>query len=262
MIRSLLFILTTLAADSLLGMTNRDVISMVEAGLPTGTIVLAVQNAPERDFDTSAQGLIELSQKGVPSEVINAMIGGGTSSSSSSGSASGDNADRMDPEEVILMADGKEHDLLYTSTQMRTAARAFGWGGVATYMVIRGSHADLEIEDPSPSFLMAVPGRAQPDAWATLASFAVRGNSSREVLVGGGYMSYSTGIHPDRVIDIEYEKLDDQSRAPEGFTLFRATPKQPLEPGEYALVYYSSEVQLPGTYFLGGGNAVFDFRVL
>ncbi|KAF0095828.1 MAG: hypothetical protein E1N59_604 [Puniceicoccaceae bacterium 5H] len=243
-------------------MTNDDVIKLTKAGLGEETIVLAVKNAPETDFDTSSDGLIALTQAGVSGEIVNAMLTAGQPEAAAPAGpgANAAVADQHDPQEITLITDDAEQELLYTSAQMRTAARAFGFGGVATYAVLRGSNAQLRITDTEPEFIIAAPGRAQPDAYAQLASFAIRGNGSREVLVGGGYMSYSTGIHPDRIMPISFAPLEDQSKAPEGFTLYRIKTTEPLAPGEYAVVFYSSEVALPGMLF-GGGNAYFDFGI-
>jgi len=54
-------------------MTNADVVKMVQAGIDETVIVTSIQNA-ENGFDTSADGLIALSQANVPKPVINAII--------------------------------------------------------------------------------------------------------------------------------------------------------------------------------------------
>jgi len=54
-------------------MTNADVIKMVKSGLDETVIITSIQNA-ESGFDTSADGLIALTNAQVPKPVINAMI--------------------------------------------------------------------------------------------------------------------------------------------------------------------------------------------
>jgi hypothetical protein len=54
-------------------LTNDDVVKMVKSGLPTGTIVGAIQ-ANESNFDVSANGLIALHKAGVTQPVMDAMI--------------------------------------------------------------------------------------------------------------------------------------------------------------------------------------------
>ena len=61
----------TAAAETL---TNDDVIKLVKAGLSSDTISLSIRSASATKFDTSASGLAELGQEGVPDSVLQAMI--------------------------------------------------------------------------------------------------------------------------------------------------------------------------------------------
>lgn len=58
-------------------LTNESIIKMVNAGLDNDTILLAI-NQGDNDFNTSADGLIELKENKVPEDVIQAMLKGGT----------------------------------------------------------------------------------------------------------------------------------------------------------------------------------------
>ncbi len=150
----------------------------------------------------------------------------------------------------------------YITPEIRTTARALGLGGVGSYAVLRGTSATLRISGKQPSFILAVPNNAQPQSYFTLASFVVRSNNSREVLIGGGFMSYSSGIPKDRTIETTIERNNDQSRAPSGFTLYKVTPAAAMDDGEYAMVVHSAQVHVAG--FFGGGGAAdsfFDFRI-
>ncbi|MBN1403600.1 MAG: hypothetical protein JW942_03925 [Opitutales bacterium] len=254
-------------------LTNDDVIKLAKSGIDESTIILVIQKSEDAKFDTSSDAIVHLSQNGVSGPVLKAMIMAGSDSPQASESPNASpktqentnkqeqvDVKKLDPSQILVITDEGEKDLLYTSAQVRTAARALGFGGVASYAVLRGSHAELRINDKTPEFIISVPGRAQVDAFMQLASFAVRKNNSREVLIGGGYMSYSTGIHPDRIMSIRTEKLEDQSRATEGYTLYKVSVNNPLATGEYAIVYYSGELGLPVSAF-GGGNAYFDFGI-
>ena len=248
-------------------LTNADIIKMCEANLNESIILSSIENS-EPEFDTSPQGLIELSAAKVSPALISAMINRANAparpAAPASEAAAGEApaVDPMSPSEVFIIDDDEPRAMRYLNPQMRTAARAFGMGGVATYAVLRGHAANDRISDPQPSFWVSVPNQAQVESYVTIASFAVRKNNSREVLVGGGYMSYSSGIHPDRVMEISTEKIADQSRAQKGFTIYKITPSRPLKTGEYAVIVYSGEMQsLVGTWFTGAGNAYFDFGV-
>jgi hypothetical protein len=248
-------------------LTNADVVKMAQAKLDPSIIVTAIENS-EVAFDVSAQGLIALSTEQVPQPVVAAMIkranapakAAGTPAKPAAAAAAAD--DLMSPSEVIFVDGTEMKSMRYLNPQMRTAARALGLGGVATYAVLRGTTASFRTKNHEPSFLVSVPNQAQPESYLTLASLAVRPNGSREVMVGGGYMSYSTGIHPDRVVAVSSEKEADQSKAQKGFTIYKVTPKQKLQFGQYAVILYTGEVQaLVNSWFSGGGNSYFDFTV-
>ena len=247
-------------------MTNQDVIKMVQAKLSEETIAMAVR-AAKPGFDASADGLVKLSTAGVPEGVIKAIIeaksGGGGGSTASAGSSSGGAkaaANAYNPEEVILIDGDKHSTMKYIAPQMRTAARALGFGGVGSYAALPGTSATLRLKNTSPSFMVAVPSNAQPEGYVTLANFAVRKNGTREVQVGGGYMSYSSGVNKDRVMPTAVEKVADQSKAPKDFVLYRVNVSKPLAGGEYAFILYNSQVKVIG-YFAGGADSYFDFGV-
>lgn len=165
----------------------------------------------------------------------------------------------LNPEDVVLIDGGQQKTMRYMAPQMRTAARALGFGGVGQYAVLKGTRATLRIGTKQPVFVFAIPSNAQPDSYYTVANLATRDNGSREVIVGGGYMSYSTGISKDRVVPTSAEPLPDQSKAPKNHTLFAATVNAPLAAGEYALIFYNSQFRTAG--FVPGADSYFDFGV-
>jgi hypothetical protein len=54
-------------------MTNEDVIKMSKAGLAEDVIITAIRQAPKRNFDLTANGLIELKLGKVPDAIVRAM---------------------------------------------------------------------------------------------------------------------------------------------------------------------------------------------
>jgi hypothetical protein len=54
-------------------MTNEDVIKMSKAGLAEDVIITAIRQAPKRNFDLTANGLIELKLAKVPDAIVRAM---------------------------------------------------------------------------------------------------------------------------------------------------------------------------------------------
>lgn len=61
-------------------------------------------------------------------------------------------------------------------------------------------------------------------------------------------MSYTSGIHKDRIIGIVVEPMSDQSRAKDGFILVRVKPEQMLVRGEYALALIPDEIRTAGFF--------------
>lgn len=253
-------------------MTNADVIALVKARMSADAIVMAVNNASPA-FDTSTKGLLALNKAGVPDTVIQAMIAAGGSASqgassahaaSGHGSAAGNSAalrDLSNPENVVLVDGAKQSAMHYLVPQTRTAARALGFGGMATYAVLMGDKAMLRLTNTQPSFLIAVPNNSQPQSYFTLANFAVRRNASREVLIGGGaYMSYSTGVAKDRVVATSYEKYGNQAHAPKNYTIYKVSVVAPMAKGEYAMILYNSQVRVSG-FFASGSDSYFDFGI-
>jgi hypothetical protein len=81
------------------------------------------------------------------------------------------------------------------------------------------------------------------------------------VATGSGYLSYSTRITRDQGGHINYELLEDQSRGAGRLRpLHDHAPQSALPSGEYALVYYTAEVEVTG-FFGHASNSFFAFGV-
>lgn len=250
--------------------TNADVIKLLDAGMPDSVIIQSIASGTPK-FDTSADALIKLKQKGASPAVLQAVLNPKSAQQAQAAPAPAGNrgaspapvaaaSNSLNPEEVMLLTGGQESPMQYIVAQMRTAARALGFGGVATYATLQGTKAARRVPGEGVEFIVSVPKNAQVPGYLTLANFAVRNNGTREVSTGGGYISYSTGINKDRVVPIKSEQLADQSRAREGFVLYKVSPERALSSGEYALVLYTQEVRVAG-FFATAANSYFDFGV-
>jgi len=251
-------------------LTNADIIKLLDAGMPESVILQSIAGNSTR-FDTSADGLIKLKQKGASAAVLQAVLnpkalqpGAASTAAPAAAPAAAARAAvpaGLNPEEVLVVVGGQESTMQYIVPQMRTAARALGFGGMATYSTLQGTKAARRLPSSGLEFVVSVPKNAQVAGYLTVANFAVRNNGTREVSTGGGYMSYSTGIAKDRVVAIKTEQLPDQSRAREGFVLHRVTPEATMPAGEYALVLYTQEVRVAGFFGGGSSNSYFDFGI-
>jgi hypothetical protein len=258
-------------------MNNGDVIKMLESGMPESVILQSIATSATK-FDVSSDALIKLQKKGASAAVLQAVINtkdghpvaaaaesGGSPAAAYRGTHgntinAGAHGNAINPEEALVVTGGAESPMQYIVPQVRTAARVFGLGGVASYASLQGTTAARKLPGEGLEFIVSVPKNAQPVSYVTLANFAVRNNGTREVMIGGGYMSYSSGINKDRVVPVKSEQLPDQSRARDGFMLYKVTPENSLARGEYALVLYTQEVRVAG-YFNTAANSYFDFSV-
>lgn len=255
------------AAASAASITNADIIQLLEAQMPESVILQSIASSSTK-FDTSAKALIVLKNKGASPAVLNAVISPKSLTAAPTAAAPAGRAAMaaapavaaFNPEEAIVVTNGQETTMQYIVAQMRTAARALGFGGVATYATLNGTKAARRLPTEGFEFIVSVPKNAQVSGYVTIANFAIRNNGTREVSTGGGYMSYSTGINKDRVVAITSEQLADQSRAKEGFVLYKVKPEKPLGAGEYALIFYTAEVRVSG-FFAQAANSFYDFGV-
>jgi len=245
----------TVAAEAGAPMTNADVVAMVKAKLPESTVIMAVK-AAKPEFDVSANALIALSGRGVSSSVVEAMI----NASAPESAGAGTKALQTSPEEITVDDGSGTQQMRYVTPDTRSAARAFGYGGFAQYSVLHGAAASMRLQSREPTFVVAVPKNAQAQSYVTLVNLAVRRNRTREVMIGGGFMSYSSGINKDRVVAMTDTVPQNQSHAPEGFELHEIRPAAPFAPGEYAVVLYNSEVKVIG-WFASGRDSYFDFGI-
>lgn len=239
-------------------MNNAEVLKLLSAGMPEEVVVQAIENGSGR-FDTSANALIALKAKGATPNILKAILQASAPREKQVSTPASAKSSSYNPEEITLMLDGQASIMQYIIPQTRTAARALGFGGMATYAALSGEKAQRRISG-NPEFIVSVPRNAQANNYLTLAHFAVRNNGTREVMTGGGYMSYSSGINKSRVIPIVTEALPDQSAAREGFILHKITPVSAIPKGEYALVLYTGEMRTTG-FFAQGSNSFFDFGV-
>lgn len=236
--------------------TNQSVIDLTKAKMSDEVIISAIDSGTPA-FDTSSKGLIALNKAGVSDAVVQAILSASAAPASAPAASGGPAAGGPSPEHATLIDGGKHVEMRYLTPSMRHVAAPFA--GLRTYASLTGHTATLRAS-ASPKFVIAVPNNAQPESYFTLAHLAQQRNGNREVLVGGGYYSYSTGITKDRVVPCTSTKAASQAGAPSGFTMYEISPTDPLAPGEYALVLYSSVVRSSG-WFASGLDSYFDFGV-
>lgn len=220
-------------------MTNQDVVAMVQSNVAQDVILTAIKNA-KPNFDTSAQGVISLSNAGVPSAVVQAMIEANKPTPDAAvPSAPAPFALHIppyNPDDVVLISNGDTTQLHYSTPGKRTAARALGFGGLVQYSILKGEKATQRVKGVQPTFLVVISNNTKPQDCVALVSLEIRKNNTREVATGSGYFTFKSGFAAEKLFETNIEKADDQSRAPTGYTIFKVTAKETLIAGEFALV--------------------------
>jgi hypothetical protein len=283
-VRSVLYAVMVCGGAALSGaekktLLNGDVVKMVQAELPESTILLAIQGTA-RAFDTSTDALIELKKAGVPAKVIEAMLAPVAASPAAGAGAKetpsapmrepaaaavenrlaglwGSKLTRIDADRIYLIEGETRHDMKYTRPGTRTKT-IFPFGGLQQFAVLGGARATLRVKSRTPVFELILPNNVQPSSITALGLLGERGNGSREILIGGGYMSFSAGLPKDRNIAITFEKAADQSAAPEGYDRYEIKPASALKNGEYAFMIAKGSGEAGGV-FGAGASASYNF---
>ncbi len=235
-------------------LTTETVLSLAAAGIPDEALVAKIK-ASKGMYDTSTANILTLKQKGLSGPVIAAMIG--AADIASKPAMSMDAADPMIPHPagVYFVSPEPDHKMVVMQPTVSSQAKTggiFGYaltGGLASMSIkaaIPGSAAALSTSK-QPTFYFffddSNPGTAaQTSAWLAGSASVVKSPSEfslvqlmekkgrREARVGSANIAGAkTGIMDKDRIEFNYEQVRQG--------VFKVTPKQPLEAGQYGFVY-------------------------
>ena len=257
-------------------LNNASVIQLVKVGLGPDAVVAKIRSTPNK-FDLGVDDLIALKNAGVPSDVITAMMGGGSDSRSGSVAAmSVTDVNPMVPHPSGLYLINSQSNRLNridptVSSQAKTGG-IIGYaltGGIASMSVkvaISGASARVGASaNPSFYFFFDASNPATANIasnWAAGSAQTVSSPSEftlirlmekkgrREARVGSqNIVGAKTGVMDHDRVPFDYEMIREG--------VYRVYPKQPLEPGQYGFIYALT----------GGGTGgamtarIFDFAV-
>jgi hypothetical protein len=141
---------------------------------------------------------------------------------------------------VVRMIDGSTGEALKEIASQnpgtRTAARAFGLGGVGSYLVLNRLSASTSSPSRKPTFIVPVSINSNSQNSVVLTKWEPRKNGTREILKGGGYMSMSTGYPQEWVVKTTLEYWNDQSDSTDHTDFYKMTIDTPLPPREYVIL--------------------------
>lgn len=253
-------------------LTNTKIIKLSKLGLQPSIIITKIQNS-YAIFDVSTDGLINLSDNGVPSEVINEMVRIEAKASMESVNKKNQKDPLMKQKPGIYYYNPKDsiEPLKQVDPTVVSTNKTGGFGtalaqtytmGLARAKVksnLSGSTSHLQINENAPVFYFYFEnnGNRSNDSWffATASSpneFVLvkleDRNNNRELVVGdmnayGG----TSGVSDDVKVQFDYLKMSEG--------IYKVTFKQPLKKGEYCFLYANAT---PTSY---SNDKVFDFSI-
>jgi hypothetical protein len=255
-------------------LTNATVIQLVTVGIGNEAVIAKIKSTPGK-YDLSTNDLIALKNAGVPGEVIAAMIAGPSKPEAPAAAMSLTDINPMTPHPSGLYLINPSANRLNridptVSNQAKTGgilgyALTAGIASMSVKVAITGEAARVVSLSPMPSFYFffdaSNPQTANiASSWSSGSAQTVSSPSEftlirlmekkgrREARVGSlNIVGAKTGVMDHDRIAFDYEMIREG--------VYKVTPKQPLQAGQYGFIYALS----------GGGTAgattarIFDF---
>jgi hypothetical protein len=225
------------AQSSLDIMNNQSVTDMIKAGFSKELILSKIQSS-ECKFNTSTQALIELKKQKVPEDVINAMLNKGSNKKQLQETpqqkrVSEPDATPVNLEILNLIHAWNKHTnakfpLERTTAQMKTRAKALGYGGVNVVFEVPGEKASVRLTDSLPFFIVNT-GGAHPDGFVL---YKLNVKKKYRQAVSANYSSISGMKGSEGVLSVNIRSLKNG--------LYELSLVSPLAKGEYFFALKSS----------------------
>lgn len=236
--------LTLRAQNAKTPLKNGDIIEMLKAGLPESTIILAIKQGPS-NFDTSAQGLIQLKKDGASPQILEAILKSSEKSqvikTESRTATAGPENDGNDSGfmEIFLLDGANKMQLKQSSGNANASASILNpFGGSKVRHTLNGNHAQIRITNTSPMFELMLPSYVNPSDHIIIVKLTPK-SDRREIEVGRSrFVTFSTGFREKDIMPTNFEELPKSNQS--GYKLFRVKVTNPLSPGEYAFVTNNS----------------------
>lgn len=223
-------------------LTNNDVVQMVKAGLPESTILLSVQNSPA-NFSTAPADLIALKKAGVSQPVLDAIVskGSGAATPVAPPAPMGPGAYGANPAGVVAI-DGDRRVDLYMVGQYGSKSKMKLWSNEQVAM-LPGTQAKIRLSSRTPSFEVPIPPNVDPETMVRLMRLAQKGDTRQGSLRVNSFdpMFRKVAQVTEGVLPTTLTPIQTTSAMP-GMKRFTLAPAAPLEPGEYVVVLYDSQM--------------------
>lgn len=265
-IKSLLLYVALLSTTSAFAqserLTNQSVVDLIEAGFSESIIMAKIQTS-ETDFDISMEALKTLNAKGVPENIIVAIMNAAQKKSKE---------EAKEPLSGIYyqIDNGDKKKILptvFSGSKTNTLGAAFSYGIASAKVkaLLNNAHSPniLHVDDDISFFFYFVPQEDQafkmgasnwwfrsatsPNEFVLVKLDVKKGQ--RELVIGkvNAYAGSSSSVDAKAIIAVNIESIDDYT--------FKVTPVEPLDKGEYCFFYQG---MIPS----GSNNqSVFDFSI-
>ena len=240
-------------------LSNDDIVSMVQAGLPADVVIEKIRSSKTNAFDTSTEALVALKKAGVSGDIIRIMVNPNAESKPSAPSSpwGNDNAPmgcQVPPGSQMIPWFSGNSPAMWLVMPEKTERTEINYErGTITHVGFAGFGARLLVLHPIKAGLR-VSNRAQflsciNPTDAPLVRFSLdSGSNERNTSVGKTTpFNMTFNISEDDLVKFKFEKT------PDGY--FKVTPEESLKPGEYGFVPQGS------TGYFSTGERVYTFGV-
>lgn len=251
-------------------MNNQTVLTMEKAGLGEGLIVDKI-NSEACGYDVSTDSIISLKNAGLSDSVIAAMVRRCTTSTQPTSVAVNNNSSdpkvRHSPGIYLMESWTSPNVLQLLHPSKSSGMKTSGNGSIAFPMhaklIVPGVQSHVAVQTTSPIFYFyfntadanddfggASSGAESPDEFTLVKMNQRPKDDEREIDAGkasawmGSVVSFRKGIDPKRTI-----KFDIQD---DGNGIYKVSPDQALDPGEYAFVLTGAD----------GPSRIYDFSIV
>jgi len=266
------------------GLTNADVVKMVQAGLSEALIIAAIRQAPRTTFEVGPEALVQLKAAGVSEAILTVMLNPAASAMPSppGGAPPAGIPASMDPNDPLgAHPPGIYVDLGETASNlvaleptvfsqgksggMFASAMTFGLAKAKWKAIVRGARAQLRTTLQQPTFYFyfekkgsGLSSTGEFGGWLAEASspnefvlVQMYAKSDRRELVVGEFNVFgsSTGTRSEDTVPLKIEKLAPGT--------YRVTPTEALGRGEFCFFYAAGAA----TFGAGTLGKLFDFGV-
>lgn len=230
--------------------TNADVVTMIKAGLPESTIVMAIKQGSSA-FDTSPAGLIELKNQGATSVMLEAMMQPQPSTEMRPDKKGTGNplldayGEQMSSSgEVVMLDSANRIAMKYATLKVEGRGKAnvvasfVPFAPSKVYMKLDGQKSECRIERRMPGFEFGMDRDVKPETRVALIKFAARRDDRVIQTLSGTIAGASSGFPKERILSINIKEIkSDNNTRDAGQARYEASLAEPLAPGEYALVF-------------------------